>query len=196
MSDIQSACEKFANAFSNSQQAMGLLEYVVDPINVIHSPQITLSIEHEFFYKHLRMSDSPTVGGDMFIQLYAPEELEQRQVGWRWDGRTKKEIASWNKCWTVFADRNGDAIYSDASSNEVSRVYGAIQSKRVLIADSLADFLRAMSTCMTAEEVTFANETRNDDMSYKSEFLDLLHRSLSSEIPGVNGEGFFEFFFE
>jgi hypothetical protein len=193
--EINNSIKIFCERFSLSSQSSGELIFSTSPIDFIHPPDIMVRGELKEFYSHVLMSNSPTIGGDMFLQIFESSQLTMAQLGWRWLGKERIYNENWNANWTVFADRSGDILFSDPLSNGLNRIWGSIQQNHFPISESLADFFEAMVICMNIEEDIFSGNTRNDDMSMKSDVIAAMGDALKKNSTDIHINEFMKFFF-
>ena len=82
----------------------------------------TSAIQHDLvtFYTCLRF-DQLLIGGELMLSFAPPTKLDRAQNGWRYvvdrDGHQSIN-EEWKGEWIVIADRNDDAIFYDATSNQ------------------------------------------------------------------------------
>ncbi|MBF4560072.1 hypothetical protein H7698_28785 [Pseudomonas sp. p50] len=182
--------KKFADRFNNNNQNMGTVLYSTDPIVRKSDVFPHLNEQIEEFYLHIHLENAPTIGGDFFLQIFALNELENAQVGW--SGPDDEELA-WKQSFVVFADRNGDALVYDSEQKNCP-VYGSIQKHSFLVANSFFCFLEALLVGIAVEE-EFGGDTREEDLSYKSNFISEVENRISSMGDVVSVQGFMKFFF-
>ncbi|POC81520.1 MULTISPECIES: hypothetical protein [Pseudomonas syringae group] len=184
--------KKFAKRFNESEQSSGKISFRDAPKKLAtDSLPFTLSGEVEEFYAHLEMEDDPTIGGDLFFQIFMIDQLEQAQDGW---SGPDDESLPWLQSFVVFADRSGDALVFD-SAQENPSIYGSIQNRSFLIADSMGVFLEALLIAIEIEEDKFDGDTREDDMSFKEDFIDCVQTMISGAASKLDTNGFMKFFF-
>lgn len=185
----------FCERFSNSTQNSGQLTYLETGVECSFPPGIKLSGELMDFYSHVEMSGSPTIGGDMFLQIFEPRQIGAAQMGWKWIDRALTPNPNWKDEWIIFADRNGDVLFAESSDAIPNRIWGSVQQTNFVISDSFSDFLKAIIICMDIEEFNFSNDTRNDDMSYKEEVLQAMKSEVGKKVHGIHMDGFMKYFF-
>jgi hypothetical protein len=86
MIDIINAAKEFCLAFSKSQQKIGELVFHETILNINIPSAFAIDGELMELYSHIEMISSPTIGGDLFLQLFQINQLLQAQEGWRWVG--------------------------------------------------------------------------------------------------------------
>jgi len=143
------------------------------------------------FYSSVELVESPTVGGDFYFKILTVDKLEVAQSGWA--GPDDKTL-NWKESFVLFGDRNGDALIFD-SAHLSSPVYGSVQKRSYLISPSFSGFLKAIMIGWEIEELEFGGDTREEDMSYKTEFLKRVESRLSVLGDEVDVNGFAKFFF-
>ena len=183
--------KEFAARFNRSDQSMGRIDYVETPIALADSNLLPAGSDIMQFYQHVAMDDSPTLGGDFFLQLFTVDELADAQAGWT---RPDDETLPWKQSFVRVADRNGDALVVDAAQPQ-SPVYGSIQQRSFLVAASFSALLGALSIGIDIEEVEFGGDTRDDDMEFRPAFLARVEAAITDADEGVNVDGFMKFFF-
>jgi hypothetical protein len=187
-----SLLEEFSERFSKSNQSLGNLSvrdvpYILDKSAL--SFRVSGNIEQ--FYSWFEMEDAPTIGGDFFLQIFSFDELEKAQDGWA--GPDDEEI-HWKQSYVVFGDRSGDALVFDSAQSN-PEIYGSIQKRSFLVAESLAGLLEALIVGIKIEEDEFDGDTRGEDMSLKEDFVRRVEGAISTLTSGVNPDGFMRFFF-
>ncbi|EGH32871.1 hypothetical protein VT47_25040 [Pseudomonas syringae pv. syringae] len=181
----------FADRFNKSEQSTGKIFFRDTPKEIASgSLSLTLSGEIKQFYTQLEMEDNPTIGGDFFLQIFMINQLEQAQDGW---SGPDDETLPWMNSFVVFADRNGDALVFD-SAQENPSIYGSIQKRSFLIANSMNIFLEALLLAIEVEEDIFDGDTREDDMNFKKTFIERVENSVSRLGSDFNVNGFMKFF--
>lgn len=183
--------KQFAARFNRSEQSMGTIDYVETPITLDDSELLPIGSDIRQFYAHVVLDDSPTLGGDFFLQLFTVDELADAQAGW---AGPDDETLPWKQRFVRVADRSGDALVVDAAQPQ-SPVYGSIQHRSFPVAASFSAFLGALSIGIDIEEVEFGGDTREDDMGFKPAFLARVETGIAEAGEGVNVAGFMKFFF-
>lgn len=183
--------KEFAARFNRSKQSMGTIDYVEMPIALADSNLLPAGSDIRRFYRHVVLDDSPTLGGDFFLQFFAFDELPDAQAGWT---GPDDETLAWKQSFVRIADRSGDALVVDAAQPQ-SPVYGSIQQRSFLVAASFSALLGALAIGMDIEEIEFGGDTREDDMDFKPAFLARVEAAIAEAGEGVNVAGFMKFFF-
>ena len=168
---IDASIRMLVDAFQKSGQSMGQMEYSATELHESLAPNV-LTGELLYFYQHTVLLDKPTFGGDFFIQLIEAPNLLNMLSGWRAPGKS-----DWPDNYIIFGDRNGDALFCDIS-DEKSPVYGSVQKNNFHLSDSLADFFTLYVRLVELEETEFGCDTKNEDFSYKNEYLDAVDAEL------------------
>ncbi|MEK4425005.1 hypothetical protein [Solibacillus sp. FSL K6-1523] len=157
--------------------------------------KIHLSPELQFFYGHCEIVcdvrndgfNLKSTGIDMgngLLELWSPEHLVDRQVGYRWIGINLKENPDWHPFWLVIADINDDPIVvvTDQEHSPVMAFYEA--GDLFPIAHSFADFLDYLSIMFTFIHETYAGEIIDDESCECVEgFIEALKERLSEINP-------------
>jgi len=183
--------KEFAARFNRSEQSMGTIDYVEAPVALSNSNLFPAGSDIMQFYQHLVLANSPTLGGDFFLQLFTFDELADAQAGWT---GPDDETLAWKQSFVRVADRNGDALVVDAAQPQ-SPVYGSIQHRSFPVAASFSALLGALAIGIDIEEVAFGGDTREDDMDFKPAFLARIEAAVADAGEGVNAAGFMKFFF-
>jgi len=183
--------KEFAARFNRSEQSLGRLDYVETLIALADSNLLPAGSDIMQFYRHVVLDDSPTLGGDFFLQFFTFDELADAQAGWT---GPDDETLAWKQSFVRVADRNGDALMVDAAQPQ-SPVYGSVQHRSFPVAASLSALLGALSIGIDIEEVAFGGDTRDDDMDFKPAFLARVEAAIAEAGKGVNVAGFMKFFF-
>lgn len=191
---LDTALKNFADAFHAGPSNAGIVEYRA--AQAIAAP-IALGAVLTDYYARLHLNDRPQVGGQLLLKLFALDELERAQHGWRWirnKGGPVIENPDWNQHWIVMADRNGDALIVD-DSTEAGAVFGNIGATNFKIADDLASFFQTMAEAITVEATTFHYEVVDEDFNPDPRFLAEMS-TIARRHLGADGEaGFMKFFF-
>lgn len=190
---IELALKSFVNAFKKSDQSMGSIEYVeyekeIETINLKVKGQLY------FFYKHLTLKDKPTLGGDFFMQLFEPKQLNDALKGWLWVDDLNQKDPNWSENYIIFAERNGDVIFCDCSLEECP-VYGSIQKKNYKLSSSLEKYLETITLAMNIEENEFNNETCDDDFNFLQDYISSVRSKILGVISPECTENFINFYF-
>lgn len=183
--------KSFVTQFNSIEQNMGKMSYIEDGFTHPNSGFSGISGEIKLFYTHVKLEESPTLGGDFFLQFFMLDEIEGAQSGW---AGPDDDALQWRQSFILFGDRNGDALVYD-SANQKSPVYGSIQKRSFLIADSFLCFLEALLAGVEVEERDFKGDTRDDDMNFKPAFLARVEERVSCVGGGINAKNFIKFFF-
>ena len=196
MADLTAAIERFCAAFGRDDVDFGTLQ-CREPVPIDFPEEIGVSPELQLFYSRIDLNDNPMVGGELYFGVITLDKLKQALYGWRWIRKGSsafEEDPNWNKAWTVFGDRNGDALIAHTGLPSTP-ILGSIQGRSFGVADTLADFLDVLSDCMICEEADFGFDTKLDDMSVKPEFLDAVRARASARLSPDCVDGFMHFFF-
>ena len=156
-----------------------------------------MSIELRDFYLKYNLEDTPTICGDFYIEFIPLKRIKDIEEGWKWikkDGKLVRDI-SWNENWVIFAVRNEDILIADIGE-EGTPIIGSIQKINFKIADSFIEFFDVLTECIIIEEKTFNGDTRNEDLSFKLEFLEAVKCILENKLSKGNAMNFYNFFFE
>lgn len=182
--------KKFVDRFNISDQSMGSMSYLDFTSNAsnLYAP---INGEAKEFYSCVKLEDTPTIGGDFYLQLFTADEIENAQSGWT---GPDDETLPWKKSFVLFGDRNGDAVVFD-SAQPLSPVYGSIQKRSFLISTSFFSFLEALIIGIDVEEVEFSGDTREEDLSFKKNFLKKVEERLNVLGDAIDVEGFMKLFF-
>lgn len=183
--------KEFAARFNRSEQSLGRLDYVETPIALADSDLLPAGSDIMQFYQHVVLADSPTLGGDFFLQLFTVDELADAQSGW---AGPDDETLAWKQSFVRIADRSGDALVVDAAQPQ-SPVYGSIQQRSFPVAASFSALLSALAIGIDIEEVEFGSDTRDDDMDFKPALLARVEAAITDTVQDVNVAGFMKFFF-
>lgn len=193
MSKLQQAMERYSAAL----ERFGKLDSIRlrEPFEVQdeHFSGVVLS---EYFS---RFDSEVTVctAGAFHLMWFPLPRLATAQSGWRWirdkSGQVRED-ASWPKSWIVLADRNGDAIVVDDSS-DAGTVYGSIQKRSFQIAGGLPDFLFLLADCVDLEKQQFDYEVMDEDFNYIDAFLQGVESLALKHLGADNSQGFMKFFF-
>jgi len=189
--DMENVIREFVARFNRSEQSMGRIDYVETPIALADSNLLPAGSDIRQFYQHVVLDDSPTLGGDFFLQFFTVDELADAQSGWT---GPDDETWPWKQSFVRVADRSGDALVVDAAQPQ-SPVYGSIQHYSFPVAASFTALLGALSIGIDIEEVEFGGDTRDDDMGFKPAFLARVEAAVTDAGEDVNVAGFMKFFF-
>lgn len=184
--NIKNSIVKLAENFKLNNQNMGGVDYT-DHDNNLKSA-VSLRGEIEFFYHHLTLKDKPTLDGVFFMHFIEPPELKRILSGWDVGDNT------WNEAYIIFAERNGDVLFCD-TTYDACVVYGSIQKRHFIIADSLSSFLDALNSAMDIERDKYNGEVFDEDFNVEATFIDDVKDMLSKKLDEKEVEGFMRFFF-
>lgn len=191
---LDTVLKNFADAFATGSENSGTVEYRA-PVPIVEPIQLGDILKD--YYARLRLDDNPMVGGALLLILFSLDQVERAQHGWRWirdKSGTVTDNPNWDKHWIIIADRHGDAIFVDDSTDE-GVVFGSIMQRNFKIADDLASFFQVMAEAMTLEINTFAYDVRDDDFNFYPSFLDAVN-AIALRVLGPDGAaGFMKFFF-
>ena len=191
---LDAALSRFAAAFAAGSQNVGTLEYRTPGPIVVPIP---LGPAVQDYFARLRFEKKPMIGGELLLMLFTLDELESAQYGWRWV-RDKTGIDTenpkWDQHWIIIADRDGDAIFVDDSTDQ-GAVWGSIMQRNFKIADDLASFFDMMAEAMTLEADTFNYEVIDDESNVDQRFLDAMQTMSLRLLGSDGGAGFMKFFF-
>lgn len=196
MQDLKVALEKFCHNFGRDSGDIGSVSFG-DVGNVRFPPEIPVSNELVFFYKHMKFDKAIYVGSALSLMMEPFDNLIGALQGWRWvsgKDRIVHESSEWNKSWVIIGNSDDDALYVD-TSKEGSPVYGSIQYDRFKIANSLSRFFDVYSDWMRSEKVDFDMDAFDDDFNIKSEFLKKLKNLAEIKLNPDEVDGFFKYFF-
>lgn len=186
---IDNALRDFVDAFHKSKNSLGIMDYTPNEQDN-SSINFSLNGEVSYFYSHLILKDGPTFGGDFFLQFIEKEKSDAIQEGWRVTGETP----DWNENYIIIADRNGDALFCDLSDKK-SPVFGSVQKEIYSLSGTLSEFLNVYSKLIKIEEEEFLDETTDDNLDYKSEYLSRIEAELNKNISSKFTDDFMYFFF-
>ncbi|EOC1340675.1 hypothetical protein ACI09V_004314 [Cronobacter dublinensis] len=184
--NIKNSIINLARNFKLNDQNMGAIEYT-DCNNNVKST-VSLRGELDFFYHHLTLKDKPTLDGVFFMHFIEPSELKNILSGWNTDDNT------WSETYVIFAERNGDVLFCD-TTYDACTVYGSIQKRNFIIANSLASFLDALNSAIDVERDEYNGEVFDDDFNVEAGFIDDVKNTLSKNLDEKEIEGFMRFFF-
>ncbi len=192
--ELDAALRQFAAAFGRSRLSEGAVDYR-EPVPV-QSP-VALGPVLTAYFSKLSLAERPQLGGALQMALFGPDELEGAQSGWRHirdkSGRVVEDPA-WPAHWVVIADRNGDAIFVDTSSDE-GVTYGSIQKRNARLAGSLAAFLGCVADCVALEIDRFDYEVKDDDFNLLGSFLAEAGQVADRYLSADDKAAFLRFFF-
>jgi hypothetical protein len=189
--------EKFINIFKENKQNLGEFKLIEEKKEIYYDIEKKLSIELRDFYLKYKLEDSPTICGDFYIEFIPLKRIKDIEEGWKWikkDGKLVRDI-SWNENWVIFAVRKEDILIADMGE-EGTPIIGSIQKRNFKIADSFIEFFDVLTECIIIEEKTFNGDTRNEDLSFKLEFLEAVKCNLENKLSKGNAMNFYNFFFE
>lgn len=150
----------------------------------------------ESFYKLLQFEEALLTGGELSIGITPLKNQAKDQEGWAWTRKDNKKIRdekSWSADWTVFANKNGDAIYFNQADG---KVYGSIEKQQHYeLANSLATFFEVLSACMLLEEKKYHFNTSDEDKEVLPEFIEDVQATISGKLEEEQMEDFVTFFF-
>ena len=191
---LDAALSRFATAFSAGSQNVGTVEHrtpapIVEPIPI--GPVV------KNYFARLRLENRPMIGGELLLMLFTLDEIERAQHGWRWvrdKAGIDTENPKWDQHWIIIADRHGDAIFVDDSTDQ-GVVWGSIMQRNFKIADDLASFFEVMAEAMTLEAGSFDYNVLDDDYNPDPRFLDALQVIALRRLAPDASAGFMKFFF-
>ena len=189
--------EKFINIFQENKQNIGEFKLIEEKKEIDSDIEKKLSIELRDFYLKYNLEDTPTICGDFYIEFIPLKRIKDIEEGWKWikkDGKLVRDI-SWNENWVIFAVRNEDILIADIGE-EGTPIIGSMQKRNFKIADSFIEFFDVLTECITIEEEIFNGDTRNEDLSFKLEFLETIKYNLENKLSKGNAMNFYNFFFE
>ena len=189
--------EKFINIFQENKQNIGEFKLIEEKKEIDSDIEKKLSIELRDFYLKYNLEDTPTICGDFYIEFIPLKRIKDIEEGWKWikkDGKLVRDI-SWNENWVIFAVRNEDILIADIGE-EGTPIIGSMQKRNFKIADSFIEFFDVLTECITIEEKIFNGDTRNEDLSFKLEFLETIKYNLENKLSKGNAMNFYNFFFE
>lgn len=121
-----------------------------------------------------------------WLILFAPTELIDGQVGYRWTGEVGgDEDEEWDPKWLVIGECSADPIIADTGSADtpvLMAAHGTGSWKPLLIAPSLPDYLVLLS-CWVDTQNEFAGHIRDPDGEIRLQFVETLRMRLNNVIP-------------
>lgn len=184
--NIKNSIINLAKSFKLNDQNIGVIDYTDYDNNV--KIAVSLRGELDFFYHHLTLKDKPTLDGVFFMHFIEPSELKRVLSGWNTDDNT------WNEMYVIFAERNGDVLFCD-TTHDACAVYGSIQKRNFIIADSLSSFLDALNSAVDIGRDKYNGEIFDDDFNVETIFIDDVKNMLSKNLDEKQVEGFMRYFF-
>jgi len=190
---IDEILKKLTHTFDNSENSMGVMKFS-EKEQQKNRLSIPLTSQLGYFYSHIILEETPTFGGDFFLQLFEVEKLDEALDGWKVIRANNTEDPNWSKDYIIFAERNGDVLFCYTSVSECP-VYGSVQKRNFQIANSLSEFFTVFIEAIRIEEKTFNNETTDDDFNHKPEYLSAIEKKVSESLSQKFTQGFYYFFF-
>ena len=190
---IEKILSELVSTFNKSQNSMGVMRFS-EKEQIKNRLSFPLTSQLGYFYSHIILEDTPTFGGDFFIQLFEVEKLDEALDGWKVISTNNSKDPNWSKDYIIFAERNGDVLFCDTSVSECP-VYGSVQKRNFQIANSLSEFFTVFIEAIRIEEKTLNNETTDDDFNHKPEYLSAIEKKISESLSKEFMQGFYYFFF-
>lgn len=169
---LMQAITLFAQEFNNGEDNFGTITILPEERTTQFEPALRGQLRT--FYASVDF-DELIIGNTFFLEIATADKLPRYQEGWLYvftNGQKEYEdTQNWRESWVVFGDRNGDAIFSKLEDDN-SPIYGSIQKRQEFkLASSLESFLTILTACLVVEEEEFGFETKNEDYSFKEEFI-------------------------
>lgn len=184
--DFQQGINRFVMTFNQSKQSMGEMKIAHNKIMVNRLNSIPLKGELLQFYENTELTDSPSFGGDFYLQVIDLSIIEKVNEDWRAGGE-------WQNEFVIFAERNGDVLYCDLSGCD-NPVFGSIQKRNFIVAESLLSFMNVYCDLVEIEELEYGCETTDEDFNFKDDYLLAVKDKLKQQLNEDCSRGFERFF--
>lgn len=183
----------FCKTFNKFDANLGTIEYSNHPQLIEIPISVNLVDDMQTYFSHVKITDSPMIGGALTISLYSYNELDHAMEGWKWIGKAGNiRNEKWDNEWVIFGERSGDVFFCDQTSG---KIYGSIQQNNSLVAHSLSQFFQMTYVFQWVETVFFDGDCRDENFGIKPGFFETLKARYAKYGVGF-GNGFLEFCFE